>query len=193
MKRPIEYLEVEDCDKGIEIPVESDPIRCNGIYCGSCSYNISSGTLYRCRRYGGSLKVILVDWGDNIEVVRLKRCLENSGHLHLLDKYIRERISYMPISEFRKFGYLQELNRRFLHPLGLALEVIVSDEGEEKLGGIWDYRDAAEGIYYNYADMSVSSVECIQEARVKKDNIDNELDSRAQSRMDVLGFIIEPI
>ena len=29
---------------------------------------------------------------------------------------------YMPIKEFRERGYLQELNRRFLHPLGLALE-----------------------------------------------------------------------
>lgn len=36
-------------------------------------------------------------------------------------------IKHMPISEFRGEGYLQELNRRFLHPLGLALEVTVMD------------------------------------------------------------------
>jgi hypothetical protein len=36
-------------------------------------------------------------------------------------------IKHMPISEFRSDGYLQELNRLFLHPLGLALEVTVMD------------------------------------------------------------------
>lgn len=29
----------------------------------------------------------------------------------------------MPVSEFRRLGYLQEVNRRLLHPLGLAIEV----------------------------------------------------------------------
>lgn len=59
-----------------------------------------------------------------------------------------EPINYMPIAEFRAFGYLQELNRRFLHPLGLALEVLVADDGTESLGGIWDYRADPEGICY---------------------------------------------
>lgn len=36
-------------------------------------------------------------------------------------------IKHMPIGEFRSEGYLQELNRLFLHPLGLALEVTVMD------------------------------------------------------------------
>lgn len=34
----------------------------------------------------------------------------------------------------------------FFHPLGLALEVTVDDDGTEKPGGIWDYRDAPDGI-----------------------------------------------
>lgn len=34
----------------------------------------------------------------------------------------------MAISEFRDGGYLQEVNRRLLHPLGLALEVVQSPE-----------------------------------------------------------------
>lgn len=42
----------------------------------------------------------------------------------------------MDISDFRKYGYLQELNRMFLHPMGLALEVEIDDNGNEKLGGI---------------------------------------------------------
>lgn len=38
-------------------------------------------------------------------------------------------IKYMDIAAFRGQGYLQEVNRRFLHPLGLALEVTVVDDG----------------------------------------------------------------
>lgn len=59
-------------------------------------------------------------------------------------------IKRMDIKEFRESGLLAELNRAFLHPLGLALEVIVDEEtGEEKLGGIWDYRDDPEGMLYD--------------------------------------------
>lgn len=36
-------------------------------------------------------------------------------------------IKHMPVAEFRRDGYLQELNRLLLHPLGLALEVTVMD------------------------------------------------------------------
>jgi len=34
--------------------------------------------------------------------------------------------NYISLEEFRKLGYLQELNRRFLHPLGLSMEVKVN-------------------------------------------------------------------
>lgn len=57
-------------------------------------------------------------------------------------------IKRMDIKEFREIGYLQEINRLFLHPLGLALEVVVNEDGSERLGGIWDYRDDPEGIYF---------------------------------------------
>ncbi len=52
------------------------------------------------------------------------------------------------IKEFRESGYLQEANRLFFHPLGLALEVSVAEDGTETLGGVWDYRDDPEGIYF---------------------------------------------
>lgn len=57
-------------------------------------------------------------------------------------------IKRIDIAEFRQFGYLQEINRRFLHPLGMALEVLVAEDGTETLGGIWDYRDDPEGMNY---------------------------------------------
>ena len=34
----------------------------------------------------------------------------------------------MSVKEFRERGFLQELNRLFLHPLGLALEVIIDNK-----------------------------------------------------------------
>lgn len=37
-------------------------------------------------------------------------------------------INYISIEEFRDFGFLQELNRKFLHPMGLAVEVRLADE-----------------------------------------------------------------
>lgn len=55
---------------------------------------------------------------------------------------------YMKIKEFIEKGYLQELNRRFLHPLGLALE-IVENNSEFKLNGIIDCRKDKEGISFN--------------------------------------------
>lgn len=57
-------------------------------------------------------------------------------------------IKRMDIKEFREEGFLQEANRLFFHPLGLALEVKVEDDGTETLGGIWDYRDDPEGVAF---------------------------------------------
>lgn len=60
-----------------------------------------------------------------------------------------DEIKRMDIKEFRELGFLQEANRQFFHPLGLALETVVDEEtGEERLGGVWDYRDDPEGIFF---------------------------------------------
>ena len=96
----------------------------------------------------------------------------------------------MDIKEFREKGYLQELNRRFLHPLGLALEVVIDDDGTEKLGGVWDYREDEEGIYY---DISNSDLNRQSKFVTKKLFIDTEFDSRFKTRKKILGFDIEPI
>jgi hypothetical protein len=80
-------------------------------------------------------------------------------------------VKRIDIAEFRERGYLQEVNRLMLHPLGLALEVVIDDckfcaasgridggknhcehcDGRgktERLGGVWDYRDDPEGMLY---------------------------------------------
>ena len=60
-----------------------------------------------------------------------------------------EEVKRIDIKEFRAKGFLREVNRQFFHPLGLALEAIINEEtGEESLGGVWDYRDDPEGMFY---------------------------------------------
>lgn len=102
----------------------------------------------------------------------------------------KEEIKRMDIKEFREKGYLQELNRRFLHPLGLAIEIVVDDDGSEKLGGIWDYRDDKEGIYYDIAN---SDKERIKKFKKNRDFIDNILKKTIPYREVNLGFGIEHI
>jgi len=96
-------------------------------------------------------------------------------------------IKRIDIKEFREKGYLQELNRQFLYPLGMALEVIIDDEGNEKLGGVWDYKDDPEGMFY--------TDEIVKLDKLKKNisRVANELSVKAQYREDKYGYVVQPI
>ena len=59
-----------------------------------------------------------------------------------------QKIKKITAKEFRKEGFLREVNRQFLHPLGLAVEVVVDEEGNESFGDVWDYRDDPEGMLF---------------------------------------------
>ena len=101
-----------------------------------------------------------------------------------------EQIKKMNIKEFREKGYLQELNRQFLHPLGLALEILIEEDGSEKLGGIWDYREDEEGVYYAIEILSIGrQEEFINKALYVKE----QWDIRESKRLKALGFMIEPL
>jgi hypothetical protein len=91
----------------------------------------------------------------------------------------------MPISEFRAIGLLQEINRQFLHPMGLALEVVINSEtGEEELGGIWCCWDDAEGILFDeFTNDMKNKAQRVQVIRANKES----------RRLASLGFIIQPI
>jgi hypothetical protein len=71
------------------------------------------------------------------------------------------------VKEFRELGFLQELNRQFLHPLGLALEVRVDSDGNETLGDIWDFRTDPTGIFYGIA-LSPNKANYVEELRKSK-------------------------
>jgi len=65
-----------------------------------------------------------------------------------------KHLKKMDIKEFREKGYLQEANRLFFHPLGLALVVSVEKDGSEQLSYIWDERKDDTGIMF-------SEMECL--------------------------------
>ena len=98
-------------------------------------------------------------------------------------------IKKIEIEDFRKIGYLQEANRRFFHPLGLALEVSIED-GKESISGVWDYREDKEGIYY---DIKNSDSERKERFLKNKNFIDSQFKERGDLRKSELGFKIEPI
>lgn len=73
----------------------------------------------------------------------------------------------MDLTEFRDLGFLQEVNRCFFHPLGLALAVEVEEHGPQAgkvidLYGIYDSRQDPEGWLYGDwpedADLKVGNV-----------------------------------
>lgn len=93
-----------------------------------------------------------------------------------------DEIIYLDIREFRERGYLQELNRLFLHPLGLALEVVIEADGTEQLGGIWDYREDPEGMNFA-ADMDLTPKAII---------FDSISTAAHETRLRTMGYIIQP-
>ena len=92
-----------------------------------------------------------------------------------------EDIKRIDIKEFREFGFLQEINRQWLHPLGLALEVVINDDGTEELGGIWDYREDDDGMRYSPGDIDIEKIKRVTEFQEKK----------FSERKRVLGYIIQ--
>ena len=87
----------------------------------------------------------------------------------------------MDIAEFVEFGYLQEVNRRFFHPLGLMLVVSRDSDGHVSLLGIGK-TDDPEGM--KFADGVLSSVKC---QRVTRKQI-----TMMKTRYEKLGFMIQP-
>ena len=94
-------------------------------------------------------------------------------------------MKYISVKELKEKGYLQELNRCFLHPLGLSLEIVVEEDGKERLGGIWDCRYNHEGIIYT--DEIINS----DDFKGKITRVKIELETRLKYRKEKLGFGIQ--
>lgn len=102
----------------------------------------------------------------------------------------KKSMKWVDLKEFINEGYLQELNRRFLHPLGMALAFSLEESGEIKLKGVQDYRDDPEGMSFGV----FSSEELKQQERLrKKQNVDKLWAERESSRVEALGFMVQPL
>lgn len=104
-------------------------------------------------------------------------------------------IKYMDLNEFWELGLLQEVNRKFFHPLGLALSINLNqDTGKvDSLGGIWDYRDDPEGIFFA-EDMieqkKIDNVEKLRQSKLLRRSLDKGL-SDTGFRCDLDGIQIK--
>ena len=95
-----------------------------------------------------------------------------------------DAVPYINVEEFRQDGYLQEINRLFLHPLGLALSITVDDDGVATgFAGIIDGRDDPEG--WSYGPGMIDSVKAHQ--------IENQRELFASVRQEKLGYVIQPL
>jgi hypothetical protein len=92
-------------------------------------------------------------------------------------------MKYMSVKEFRELGLLHEVNRLVLHPLGLALEVRIDDDGNESFGQVWDDRDDPEGIYYGDDLLSPEKAKAVCDLML----------SRRGERLTQLNYVIQPI
>ena len=101
---------------------------------------------------------------------------------------------YMDLEEFVQHGYLQEANRQFFHPLGLALEVHAVDRGDSGVAGelwIWDCRDDPEGIVVGTDQEAVMWATPI---RVEmRDLVASVLETHRAAREALFGSVIQPI
>jgi hypothetical protein len=104
--------------------------------------------------------------------------------------------------EFRERGYLHEVNRLVLHPLGLTLAVALEEcpfcEHEEhkadcgmcdehglveRLGVVWDHRDSPEGIYLGTDALSPEKAQAVY----------GELLAHREARLAKLGYVVQPV
>lgn len=93
-------------------------------------------------------------------------------------------VKYMDIKLFRSMGWLQEINRRFLHPAGLAIEVDVDAEGNEHLSGVQDYRDDPEGMIFG---------ELTAEDTIRAMALAMTVNSKREAREAGLGYFVQPL
>jgi|SRR5260370_5562871 len=89
----------------------------------------------------------------------------------------------VPPREFQQRGYLQEVNRCFLHPLGLAMGVKLHDDDPSKDEyQVLDARDDPEGfVFGDEVDLAPNAFA-----------VQVEQEARAKARVAKLGFIVQP-
>ena len=99
-----------------------------------------------------------------------------------------EEVRRIDVKEFRSLGILQEANRKFFHPLGLALEVIIEADGTEKLGGIWDYREDPEGNFFAGDMIKQEAIDYVENLRKSKIKARKDIQEKYNVKVDRNGI-----
>lgn len=97
---------------------------------------------------------------------------------------------YLQPLELRDRGYLQEVNRQFFHPLGLALAVDVDQELDGRgrmLAAIWDERTDPEGWFFAEDELNNDV------AQAKANAVAQEVGNKAAERIAVAGSVVQSI
>lgn len=115
----------------------------------------------------------------------MKKLDEEDGSVEYGKRTVDREVTYLDLREFWESGYLQEVNRLFFHPLGLALELKFNSDGPIHLGGIWDYRDDPEGVLFSTLDR--------EEDLIKAERVQKEFEKHKEARIALLGSVIQPI
>jgi hypothetical protein len=97
----------------------------------------------------------------------------------------------MDLREFMELGYLQEANRRFFHPLGLALFARVNDHGDVVELGCYDDRGDPEGWRFDLSSWP-SAEEALARFKTNAATIEREWDARQVARAERLGYVVQP-
>ena len=75
----------------------------------------------------------------------------------------------MDLNEFIDFGLLHEVNRKFFHPLGLALEMLTDEDVKIiGFGDVWDYRDDPEGMFFGEDMINQEKIDNVEKLRSSK-------------------------
>lgn len=89
-------------------------------------------------------------------------------------------MKFIDLDEFRAEGFLLEANRRFFHPLGLALAVSIDDASGKAVGMcVQDHRDDPEGVMYEPDVLSTP------EARKQRDAVQQLGESKRLARLNL--------
>lgn len=84
---------------------------------------------------------------------------------------------FIDLNVLREEGFLQEANRLYFHPLGLALQLGVNRHGRANSLSVWDYREDPEGVIFDEATMSAE----------KGENVAREFAKHAGPRGEMFG------
>lgn len=98
------------------------------------------------------------------------------------------------LTELRELGIIQEANRRFFHPLGLAMFASVEDDGTVSGVGIYDNRADPEGWRYALPEGDHAPAEFTLTAfKSREATVDRLWEDRRAPRMTALGYMVQPL